>query len=312
MGTPEFAVPSLEALIKNDYDVSAVFTKPDKPQGRKKIILPTPVKAYAQENSIQVFQPEKLKTEETFNVIKEINPDLIVVVAYGKILPKNIIEFPKYGCINVHGSLLPKYRGAAPIQWSIINGDKVTGVTTMFMNEGLDTGDILLQTKIFINDEDTSDDLKKKMSVIGAETLIETLKKLEKGELVPIKQDDSQATLSPPLDKITGDIDWQKDAEEIHNLIRGSNSWPIAHTLLRGKIFKIYKSRVSKDRPAYPGKILSTSPLVVGCGNDTTIELLEVQIEGKKRMLAEDFARGYRLSDKTVLGGTATQTRSLV
>ena len=302
MGTPEFAVPSLEALVKNGYDISAVFTKPDKPQGRKQIIVPTPVKAYAEENSIKVYQPEKLKTDETFNIIKEINPDLIVVVAYGKILPKNIIDFPKYGCINVHGSLLPKYRGAAPIQWSIINGDKTTGITTMFMNEGLDTGDILLQTKIFINDEDTSDDLKKKMSVIGAETLIKTIEQLQAGTLTPIKQDDSQATLSPPLDKITGDIDWNKTAQEVHNLVRGSNSWPIAHTILRGKRFKVYKSRVSKPRPSYPGKVLSVNPLIVGCGNNTTLELLEVQIEGKKRMPAADFARGYRLSDKTLFG----------
>lgn len=302
MGTPEFAVPSLELLIKNGYDISAVFTKPDKPQGRKQIIVPTPVKAFAEENNIKVYQPEKLKTDETFNIIKEINPELIVVVAYGKILPKNIIDFPKYGCINVHGSLLPKYRGAAPIQWSIINGDKTTGITTMFMNEGLDTGDILLQDSIFINDTDTADELKKKMSVLGAETLIKTLKQLEEGTLTPIKQDDSQATLSPPLDKITGDIDWEKTAQEIHNLVRGANSWPIAHTILKGKRFKIYKSRVSKSRPAQPGKVLSVYPLIVGCGNNTTIELLEVQIEGKKRMSAADFARGYRPSTNTIFG----------
>ncbi len=302
MGTPEFAIPSLDALIENEYDVSAVFTKPDKPQGRKQVILPTPVKARAQEYGIKVFQPEKLKIDETFEIIKQINPDLIIVVAYGKILPKNIITFPKFGCINVHGSLLPKYRGAAPIQWSIINGDTVTGVTTMFMDEGLDTGDILMQSKVFINDDETSEELKKKMSVVGADTLIKTIKKLQSGELVSIPQDDSKATLSPPLDKITGDINWEKSAKEIHDLIRGSNPWPIAHTTLRGKLFKIYKSRVAQSRPAYPGKILSTSPLIVGCGKDTSLELLEVQIEGKKRMPASDFARGYRLSDKTILG----------
>ena len=167
MGTPEFAVASLEALLDSGYDVCAVFTKPDKPQGRKKVILPTPVKAFALEHKIKVYQPEKLKTEESFEILKEINPDLIIVVAYGKILPKNFIDFPKFGCINVHGSLLPKYRGAAPIQWSIINGDTVTGVTTMFMDEGLDTGDILMQSNIFINDSDTSEDLKRKMAEIG-------------------------------------------------------------------------------------------------------------------------------------------------
>lgn len=302
MGTPEFAVPSLDALVKNNYDVCAVFTKPDKPQGRKQIILPTPVKAYAFSKGIEVFQPEKLKSEESFELLKKINPDIIIVVAYGKILPKNFIDFPKYGCINVHGSLLPKYRGAAPIQWSIINGDTVTGITTMFMNEGLDTGDILMQEKIFINDEDTSEELKEKMSFLGAETLIKTIKNLS--EITPKKQDDSQATLSPQLDKITGEINWEKTAKEIHNLVRGSNPWPIANTRLRGKLFKIYKTKISNSRPCYPGKVLSVSPLVIGCGKDTCLELLEVQIEGKKRMPASDFARGYRLSEKTVLGSS--------
>ncbi len=302
MGTPEFALPSLEKLIEEKYDICAVFTKPDKPQGRKRIITPPPVKVFAQEHGLQVFQPEKLKIRETYDLIKSLNPDAIVVVAYGKILPKNIIDMPKYGCINVHGSLLPRYRGAAPIQWSIINGDKVTGISTMFMDEGLDTGDILLQSKVSINGDETSEELKKRLSVIGADLLIKTLKELENGTLERIKQDDSQATLSPPLDKITGDIDWQKTAQEIHNLVRGSNPWPIAHTLLRGKNFKIYKSRISTYRSYYPGKVISTDPLIVGCGNNTSLELLEVQIEGKKRMTASDFSRGYRLTNKTTFG----------
>lgn len=302
MGTPEFALPSLEKLIEENYDICAVFTKPDKPQGRKRIITPPPVKVFAQEHGLQVFQPEKLKIRETYDLIKNLNPDAIVVVAYGKILPKNIIDMPKYGCINVHGSLLPRYRGAAPIQWSIINGDKVTGISTMFMDEGLDTGDILLQSKVSINGDETSEELKKRLSVIGADLLIKTLKELENGTLERIKQDDSQATLSPPLDKITGDIDWQKTAQEIHNLVRGSNPWPIAHTLLRGKNFKIYKTRVSTYRSYYPGKVISTDPLIVGCGNNTSLELLEVQIEGKKRMTASDFSRGYRLTNKTTFG----------
>lgn len=302
MGTPEFALPSLEKLIEENYDICAVFTKPDKPQGRKRIITPPPVKIFAQEHGLQVFQPEKLKIRETYDLIKNLNPDAIVVVAYGKILPKNIIDMPKYGCINVHGSLLPRYRGAAPIQWSIINGDKVTGISTMFMDEGLDTGDILLQSKVSINGDETSEELKKRLSVIGADLLIKTLKELENGTLERIKQDDSQATLSPPLDKITGDIDWQKTAQEIHNLVRGSNPWPIAHTLLRGKNFKIYKTRISTYRSYYPGKVISTDPLIVGCGNNTSLELLEVQIEGKKRMTASDFSRGYRLTNKTTFG----------
>ena len=302
MGTPEFAVPSLESLLKENYEICGVFTKPDKPQGRKRIITPPPVKVFALEHGLKVFQPEKLKIKETADLIESLRPDAIVVVAYGKILPKNIIDMPKYGCINVHGSLLPHYRGAAPIQWSIINGDKVTGISTMFMDEGLDTGDILLQTKVLINDDETSEELKKRMSVLGAELLVKTLKKLEDGTLERIKQNDSQATLSPPLDKITGDIDWNKTAQEIHNLIRGSNPWPIAHTLLRGKNFKIYKSRVSTYRVSQPGKIISTDPLIVGCGENTSLQLLEVQIEGKKRMAAGDFSRGYRLSENTILG----------
>ena len=183
MGTPEFAIPSLKALIDAEHEICAVFTKPDKPQGRKMIITPPPVKVFAQEKGIKVFQPEKLKVTEVYKIIEDLSPDAIVVVAYGKILPKNIIEFPKYGCINVHGSLLPKYRGAAPIQWSIINGDKITGITTMFMNEGLDTGDILLQSKVYINKNETSEDLKKRLSLVGADLLIKTLEKIKNGTI---------------------------------------------------------------------------------------------------------------------------------
>lgn len=302
MGTPEFAVPSLKKLIDNDYNICAVFTKPDKPQGRKMIITPPPVKIFAQEHGIDVYQPEKVKSEDTINLIKGLNPDIIIVVAYGKILPKQILDMPKYGCINVHGSLLPKYRGAAPIQWSIINGDTVTGVTTMYMNEGLDTGDILLQSKLYIEENETSDELKVRMSDIGADLLIKTLKELEAGNLNPIPQNSEEATFSPPLDKLNGEINWQSDAQVIHNIIRGCNSWPIAHTRLRGKLFKIYKSKISTVRSSYPGKIVSTEPLIIGCGNNTSLELIEVQIEGKKRMRASDFARGFRLSDKVILG----------
>ncbi len=302
MGTPEFAVPSLKKLIDNNYDVCAVFTKPDKPQGRKMIITPPPVKVFAEEHGIDVYQPEKVKSEDTINLIQSLNPDIIIVVAYGKILPKQIIDMPKYGCINVHGSLLPKYRGAAPIQWSIINGDTVTGVTTMYMNEGLDTGDILLQSKLYIEENETSDELKVRMADVGADLLIKTLEELKAGNLKPIPQNSEEATFSPPLDKLNGEIDWHADAQVIHNTIRGCNSWPIAHTRLRGKLFKIYKSKISTVRSSYPGKIVSTSPLIVGCGNNTSLELIEVQIEGKKRMGASDFARGFRLSDKVILG----------
>lgn len=302
MGTPEFAVPSLEKLINSGHEVCAVFTKPDKPVGRKKIITPPPVKTFALSHNLKVYQPERIKSAETEELIKSLNPDLIAVVAYGKIISKNTIETPKYGCINVHGSLLPKYRGAAPIQWSIINGDTVTGITTMFMDEGLDTGDILLQRKAFINENETSDELKNRLSVIGAELLIETIQKLEEGTLERKPQDNAQATLSPPLDKINGQIYWGKSAREIHNLIRGANSWPIAYTTIMGKRFKIYKSKISNLRSNYPGKVVSVDPFVIGCGGNTSLELLEVQIEGKKRMSAADFARGYRMSDKIIFG----------
>ena len=204
----------------------------------------------------------------------------------------------------MHGSLLPKYRGAAPIQWSIINGDTVTGITTMLMDEGLDTGDILLQSEVYINDDETSEMLKERLSEVGANLLLKTLEKLQSGELQPIKQNDDLATLSPPLDKITGDINWNKSAQEIHNLIRGSNPWPIAHTTLKGKLFKIYKSKVGNFKLTSPGKIISNDPLVVGCGGNTSIELLEVQVAGKKRMSSSEFSRGYRLGSQTILGKT--------
>ena len=302
MGTPEFAVPSLEALIKDGHEIVGVITKPDKPQGRKMIMTPPAIKICAQKHNLQIFQPEKLKTEESINLIKNLNPELIVVVAYGKILPKQILEIPQHGCVNVHGSLLPKYRGAAPIQWSIINGDVTTGVTTMLMDEGLDSGDILLQSEVYINDIDTTETLKEKLSVVGANLLIKTINQLENGTLTPIKQNESKVTLSPPLDKINGNIDWSKTAKEIHDLIRGSNPWPIAYTLLKGNLFKIYRSKVSKYRGDNPGQIINTNPLTISCGNQTALELIEVQIAGKKRMPAADFARGYRLSNGMILG----------
>ena len=302
MGTPEFAVPSLQALIESKHEVCLVCSKPDKPQGKKQLILPTAVKACAQQHGVEVFQPEKLKAPEVVEKLTALAPDVIVVVAYGKILPKSVLDIPKHGCINLHGSLLPKYRGAAPIQWSIINGDKVTGVTTMFMDEGLDTGDILMQTKTFISDDETTEELKKRLAKVGAELLFKTINNLENGNITRIQQDDSQASFSPILEKLTGLIDWTKTAEEIHNLVRGTNPWPIAYTTLRGQLFKIFRSKVSTYRSAYPGKIISTNPVIVGCGGNTSLELVEVLIQGKKKMSAADFARGYRLSENIFLG----------
>ncbi len=302
IGTPEFAVPSLQALIESKHEVCLVCSKPDKPQGKKQLILPTAVKVCAQQHGLEIFQPERLKTFEVTEKLTALAPDVIVVVAYGKILPKSVLDIPKRGCINLHGSLLPKYRGAAPIQWSIINGDKTTGVTTMFMDEGLDTGDILIQAKTFINDDETTEDLKKRLAKVGAEILLKTIDNLETGNLIRIKQDDSEATFSPILEKLTGLIDWTKTAAEIHNLVRGTNPWPIAYTTLRGQLFKIFKSKISTYRSLCPGKVISTNPVIVGCGRNTSLELMEVLIQGKKKMSASDFARGYRLSENIFLG----------
>ena len=246
MGTPDFAVACLESLIDANYDVCAVFTQPDKPRGRKMVLTPPDVKVCALEHDLPVYQPNTLKDGKALEIIKDYAPDVIVVAAYGKILPKEIIDYPKYGCINVHGSILPKYRGAAPIQWSVINGDKETGVTTMLMNEGLDTGDMLLVSKTPISIDDTASSVFDRLAKIGGELLIQTLEKAHRGELEPIKQDDSLSTYAPMLDKNISEIDWSKDALTVHNLIRGLYSWPIAQTKLNGIKMKGQMSIISE------------------------------------------------------------------
>lgn len=304
MGTPEFAAVSLRKLIKENYEICAVFTQSDKPVGRKQILTPPEVKVVAQENNISVYQPKSLKTGNAVEIIRNLNPDVIVVVAYGKILPKSILEIPRMGCINVHGSLLPKYRGAAPIQWSIINGENETGITTMFMDEGLDTGDILLQQTTKIGENETSGELFERMSVMGAELLIKTLDKLERNELQPIKQS-KESSYAPILSKSEARIDFSKTASEVNNLIRGLNPWPVAYTHINGKKLKIYKSRVSSDVGAPPGKVLNIHPFVISCGEKTSLEITEVQLEGKKRMSAENFVRGTKIQKDSFLGGEA-------
>ncbi len=302
MGTPDFAVPSLEMLIKKGYDVRCVVTQPDKPQGRKMILTAPPVKKCAQENGIEVFQPIKIKEDAAFEKLKSFSPDLIVVVAYGKILPKRILDLPKCGCINVHGSLLPKYRGAAPIQWSVIDGEEKTGVTTMYMDEGMDTGKMLLKKETNIGENETSEELYNRLSIIGAELLYDTIKGIESKSIVPQSQDESKATYAKILEKNMGKIDWSKDAKDIHNLIRGLNPWPIAFTKLNGKNIKIYKSLLSNVKGEKEGKIVSLSPLIVGCGNNTALEILEIQLEGKKRMTARDFVIGNHIKEEDILG----------
>lgn len=300
MGTPDFAVPSLEELIKNGHEVIGVFTQQDKKKGRGQQLCAPPIKNLALKYNLKVFQPQSLKNDETFSVIKELNPELIVVVAYGKILPENILNIPKYGCINVHGSLLPEYRGAAPIQWAVIEGKKKTGVTTMFMDKGLDTGNMLLKKEADIYENDTAGSLYERLSKVGAELLIETIEKLEKNELVPEKQDDSKATFSSMLTKEMARIDWSKSAKSIHNLVRGLIPWPIARTELSGKTLKIYKTKVIENSFGEAGEIKSINPFIVCCGEGTALEIIELQFDNKRRMTAEEFFRGYKIKENAL------------
>lgn len=300
MGTPDFAVPCLEKLIESGHEVSAVFTQPDKPVGRKQVLTPPDVKVCALKHGLTVYQPNSMRDGTAMEIIREIDPDAIIVAAYGKILPKEILDFPRYGCINVHGSLLPKYRGAAPIQWSVINGDPETGVTIMQMNEGIDTGDMLLQKALPIGIDDTAESMFDKLAELGAKTLIEALEKLERGELSPEKQDESHATYASMLDKSISLIDWNISGTAVHNLVRGLYSWPVAYTLLHGKKLKILRTSPC-DKSGEAGKVLSLDPLTVACGEGSVI-IHELQLEGKKRMDAKTFLVGHKLSVGELIG----------
>ena len=300
MGTPDFAVPCLEQLIKAGHEIAAVFTQPDKPRGRKQILTPPEVKVCALDHGLTVYQPKTLRDGEALAIIKAISPACIVVAAYGKILPKEILDLPKFGCINVHGSLLPKYRGSAPIQWSVINGDKETGVTIMQMAEGVDTGDMLYQKAIPSNIDDTAESMFNKLSDLGGEMIVEALDMLEKGELTAEKQDEALATHAPMLDKAISEIDWHKPALEVHNLVRGLYSWPIAQTTLHGKKIKIYRTTLGKGN-GEAGSIIATDPLTIACAEGSVI-IEELQLEGKKRMDAKTFLIGHPLSTKDKLG----------
>ena len=302
MGTPDFAVKPLEALIENKYEVVGVFTQPDKPVGRKAILTPPPVKVVATENNIPVFQPDSLKNGEGVKILQELNPDVVIVVAYGKILPKDFLEFAKFGCINIHGSILPKYRGAAPIQWSVLDGEEYAGVTSMQMNEGLDTGDILLIEKTKIDPDETSGDLYERLTVLGADVLLKTLDALKKGALNPIKQDDSLSSYAKMLDKSLSKIDWNLSAQIVHNKIRGLDPWPVALTVFEGKNLKLFRSRLLNDEYNKPaGSVYqSKDGIIVVCGDKKAVLITEVQLEGKKRMSASDFSRGAKLTDGTI------------
>lgn len=299
MGTPDFAVPSLENIAKV-HNVQAVFTQPDKPVGRKMVLTPPDVKVCAEKLGIPVYQPVKLKDSDSYEIIKELNPDVIVVVAYGQILPENILNIPKYGCINVHGSLLPKYRGAAPIQWSVLNGDKITGVTTMYMEKGLDTGDILETKEYEIGINDTAGEIFDTLAEMGGKLILDTLEKAEKGQLHPIKQDDSKSSYAKMLDKSMCNIDFSKTNLQVHNQVRGLSPWPVASTKLNGKVLKIFETRLAEGK-GKPGEILNTNPLTIACGEGAVV-VNTVQLQGKKKMDSKAFLQGHKLEKGTVIG----------
>lgn len=300
MGTPDFAVPALKSLASSEHEICAVFTQPDKPRGRKMILTPPDVKVCAQSLDIPVYQPESMKNGDALEIINKYNPDVIVVAAYGKILPKAVLDAPKFGCVNIHGSLLPKYRGAAPIQQSVLNGDRVTGITTMLMDVGLDTGDILLTEETEIGENETSGELFDRLAVLGGKLILKTLSALEKGEINPKKQDESLATHTSKIDKSLCPIDFSKSAFEVHNKVRGLNPWPIATTKISGKNVKVYSTRIC-PKSGKSGEVISTKPLVVGCG-DKSVEILELQPEGKKRMTADAFLAGHKLEIGDIIG----------
>lgn len=301
MGTPDFAVPSLQALIDAGHDVCAVYTQPDKPQGRKQILTAPPVKTLALEHDIPVFQPNTLKNEDEQARLRELAPEVIIVVAYGKLLPKAVLDIPQHGCINVHGSLLPRWRGAAPIQWAVIAGDEMAGVTTMQMAEGLDTGDMLLTYETKVGEKETAGELFDRLAQSGAELLTQTLVKLD--EITPRPQDDAQSCYAHMLDKQMAVIDWSKSAHEIDCLIRGLNPWPIALTTLSGERLKVFAAEKAAGN-GEPGTVLEADPkkgLTVACG-EGALGLTEIQLVGGKRMKATDFLRGHAIQVGTKLG----------
>lgn len=294
-GTPEFAVPVLNKLYESKHEISAVVTAPDKERGRGKKVSYTPVKEFAVQKNIPVLQPEKLNNENFVEELKKTNADLFIIVAF-RILPKSVFTLPPKGSFNLHGSLLPKYRGAAPIQWSLINGDKVTGLTTFFLKEKVDTGNMILQKEIIINDEDNFGTLHDKMSSAGAELVFETVKLIDENKIELKEQDETLASPAPKITKELCEINWESSAEKIHNLIRGLSPFPGAFFKKDEKIYKIYKSKINYDLNLNAGEIEQTKKeIFTGCGTNT-LQILEIQPEGRKRMTAEEFLRGYSLT----------------
>lgn len=295
MGTPDFSVPVLQRILNDGYEVIAVVTQPDRPVGRKRVMTPPPVKVEALKHNIPVYQPEKIRNREDLDQILALQPDLIVTAAFGQILPKELLDAPKLGCINVHASLLPELRGGAPIHYAILEGKKKTGITIMYMAEKLDAGDILTQASVEITEEDNVGTLHDKLSAVGSELLSETLPKLIAGELKGIPQDDEKATFASNIKREQEKIDWSASGEEIFNKIRGLNPWPVAYTTLQDKVLKVWKAeKVASDSQAMPGVIIKREEdgFIVKTGNETAIKITELQPAGKKKMTSYDYLRG--------------------
>lgn len=303
MGTPDFSVNTLEEIIKAGHEVVLVVSQPDKAVGRSKALKYTPVKECALSHGIEVYQPQKIRTEESIEYLRKYNADIFIVEAFGQIIPKAILDMPRFGCVNVHASLLPKYRGAAPIQWAVINGEKTTGVTIMRMDEGIDTGDMIMKQEVELDAEETGGSLFDKLAETGAKLCVKAMEAIENGTAVYTPQDDSLATHTGKIKKEMGSIDWSMDAEVIERLIRGLNPWPSAYTRLDDKNLKIWKAKVvSHEVKASPGCILKVTKdeLEVQAGN-AVLALEEIQLEGKKRMTVDAFLRGYEVSEGSFL-----------
>ena len=293
MGTPDFAVAPMESILAAGHEIIGVFTQPDKPKGRGYELAPPPVKVCALAHSLTVYQPKTLKDGAVFETLRGLHPDVIVVAAYGKILPGEIIHLPEYGCINIHASLLPKYRGAAPIQRCILDGETETGVTVMYMDEGLDTGDMLIKESTPIGPDETAGSLHDRLAQMGAALIVNALALLSNGMAPREKQDGSLSCYASMLDKSISGIDWNKTNRQVHNQVRGLNPWPVASSALNGKTVKIFKTECSAKQ-GEPGTVLSIEPLTVAC-LEGAVEILELQLEGKKRMNAADFLRGHKI-----------------
>ena len=307
MGTPEFAVPSLEALIGAGYEVVAAVTQPDRPVGRKKTLTPPPVKVCAQAHGVPVLQFERIRRKEGREALTALQPDLFVTAAFGQILSKAVLDIPRLGTINVHASLLPQYRGSAPINWCIVSGEKKAGVTTMMTNEGIDTGDMLLRDEVEIGENETAEELTERLSSLGAQTLLRTLRALEDGTLVRTPQNEAEASYQPMLSREMGEMDWSRSAQQLHDQVRGLYPWPGAYTTMDGGVLKVWVSRISDMKTdAAPGAVVKADAkegLFVACGTGV-LQIVELQAPGSKRMNARDYLRGKPMQTGTVLGGS--------